>query len=143
MLLNRLRERSKVTYQRLKTLEHMHNQVTDVLNKGDNAAYAESRGSSGLLDVRLKPGRAKMTDEKFLKVANMILCIQTFKVIPVHSQNLKTTELPKERSEVLQPDADNRTSILGGITTRTSAALRRQLTSDTFLLPGLLAIPLI
>lgn len=73
----------------------------------------------------------------------MVLCIQTFKGIPVHSQNLKTTELPKERSKVLQPDADNRTSILWGITIRTSAALRRQLTSDMFLLAGLLAIPLI
>lgn len=61
----------------------------------------------------------------------------------MHSQNLKTTELPKERSKVLQPDADNRTSILWGITIRTSAALRRQLTSDMFLLAGLLAIPLI
>lgn len=35
----------------------------------------------------------------------MVLCIQTFKVIPVHGQNLKTTELLKERSEVLQSDA--------------------------------------
>lgn len=85
-----------------------------LLNKGDNSFYVDSRGSFGFLNVRSKPWRAKITDEKFLKVPNMVLCIQTFKVIPAHGQNLKPTELLKERSKVLQSGAENRTSILLG-----------------------------
>ena len=83
------------------------------------------RTGFGFLNVRQKSSRAKITAEKFLKVPNMVLCISTFKVIPVHGQNLRVTELLKERSKVLQADVDNMIQSSFGITIQTFAVLGR------------------